>query len=341
MKRMGFLIFIFIWGPVYGGDWGYYVSSGTVNATATYTGSASQYATLKIEMDFPGQFLGREAWFNGICHSGHKVNSTAVLNLKKEIELNINGKTVPAIGMLGKYEVRLSQSIGPVHERKDFVSFWTVDMYPVSDCGKNGSEGYFINRFSGKNSVSYKINDNIPAGSYTGSVNIGKLNAYREPDPQTHREQYGISLYYGADIEVNYTINITNSCSSTPSDIVELRHRNLTTTNFDGDIAKSTIRLTCEYPANISLSLEDDSKATGKGSGNKIELPIKTNKNGVESLLTVEGNNLKYDAGKNKSVLAVGPNGEELNLSSLLKKTANNVTPGEYSGNAVLKIAFD
>ncbi|OTA20210.1 hypothetical protein Xbed_01685 [Xenorhabdus beddingii] len=341
MKRIVFLIFIFIGEPVYGGGWGYYIDSGAVNGTATYTGNASQYAILDIKMTLPSEFWGRTTWINGVCHEGSDVNAFAVLNLRKEIKLNINGKSVSAIGMLGRNEVRLSQSIGSVYNRNDFVSFWTTDHHYGARCGHNGAIEDFRNWFSGENHVSYKINDNIPAGSYTGSVNIGKLNAYREPTPQQYYEVYGISLAHGADVKVNYTITITNSCSATPSNSVELRHRNLTTANFDGDIAKSTIRLTCEYPANISLSLEDDHKAIGKGHGNKIELPIKTNKNGVESLLTVEGNHLKYDANKNKEMITVGPKGEELNLSSLLKKTANNVTPGEYSGNAVLKIAFD
>ncbi|MBI6550253.1 hypothetical protein [Xenorhabdus lircayensis] len=340
MKRIFFLIFISIWNPVYGGGWGYFVGSGVTNATATYTGGASQNGILKVNMNLPEKFNGENTWINGSCYENKYVMSFAVLNLKKEIKFNINGKMVRAVGMLGENEVHLSKPIDPPINRRDFVSFRTRGTAYGALCGSNGVIGPFSNWFSGYNSVYYKIDDNIPTGYYTGYVNIGTLNAYREPTPQTYYEQYAVSLNYGAQIEVNYTINITNSCSAEPSNKVELKHPNLTTTNFDGNIAKSIIRLRCQNPANISLSL-DSGGATGKGSGNKIELLMPTNKTGVSSLLTVEGSNLMYNSSKNKSIITVGSNGEELSLSSMLRKTANNITPGEYLGNAILKIAFD
>ncbi|MDC9621442.1 hypothetical protein PSI22_07260 [Xenorhabdus sp. XENO-7] len=343
-KKVLFSIFgLLIGNPIYGlcGDWGYYISSGNTNATGTYTGVTSGYSIMTIEIDLKYKFFATTAWINGKCISG-KVNSLAVLNLRKEIKLNINSKEITAIGMLDKNDVILSKEIGHTYPGNGFISFTTNDYYANSDCGTNGVTGEWYNWFNGKNIIKYKIVDEIPVGHYTGSVNIGTLNAYREPPPLTHFEIYGASLIYGVQINMNYTINITNACKITPSSLIEIKHKDLTTTNFDGDLAKQNINIQCNKPADITLSLTSSS-SSGKevGTGNKIELPLPTNKPGVSSLLAVEGNSLMYDPSKNKSILKVGSGGEVLQISSMLKKTSDNITPGEYSTNAILTTAFD
>ncbi|CDH33008.1 hypothetical protein [Xenorhabdus bovienii] len=343
-KKILFSIFgLLIGNPIYGlcGDWGYYISSGNTNATGTYTGVTSGYSIMTIEIDLPSLITGKEAWINGQCYAG-EVNSLAVLNLRKEIKLKINGKEITATGMLNRNDIRLSSEIGYTYQKDGFTSFSTSDYYTVSTCGKNGASDQWQNWFSGKNIIKYKITDEIPVGHYTGSVNIGTLNAYREPTPQTHFDIYGASLIYGVQINMNYTINITNSCKIMPSDSIEIKHKDLTTTNFDGDLVKRNINIQCDNPADITLSLTSSS-SSGKdiGTGNKIELPLSTNKPGVSSLLAVEGNSLMYDPSKNKSTLKVGSGGEVLQISSMLKKTSDNITPGEYSTNAILTTAFD
>ncbi|MCG3461124.1 hypothetical protein L7G72_04495 [Xenorhabdus bovienii] len=343
-KKILFSIFgLLIGNPIYGlcSDWGYYISSGNTTATGTYTGVTSGYSILTIKIDLPFKIMGQTAWINGQCYAG-EVNSFAVLNLKKEIKLNINGKEITAIGMLDKNDVHLSREIGYIYNKNGFTSFWTKDNYARSNCGENGKSGEWHNWFDGKNIIKYKITDEIPVGNYTGSVNIGTLNAYREPTPQTHFDIYGSSLHYGIQINMNYTINITNSCKIIPSDLIEIKHQDLTTTNFDGNLVKRNINIQCHKPADITLSLTSSS-STGKevGTGNKIELPLSTNKLGVSSLLAVEGNNLRYDPSKNKSTLKVGSGGEVLQISNMLKKTSDNITPGEYSTNAILTTAFD
>ncbi|MDE9428076.1 hypothetical protein [Xenorhabdus bovienii] len=343
-KKILFSMFgLLIGNPIYGlcGGWGYYISSGNTNATGTYTGVTSGYSILTIEIDLPSSIIGKTAWINGQCHAG-KVNSLAVFNLRKEIKLNINGKEITATGMLDKNDVHLSHEIGYIYPKNGFTSFSTSDKYTDADCGTNGKSGEWRNWFSGKNTVKYIIKDEIPVGKYTGSVNIGTLNAYREPTPQTHFDIYGTSLYYGVQINMNYTINITNSCKIMPYNSIEIKHKDLTTTNFDGDLVKRKINIQCDKPADITLSLTSSS-SSGKyiGTGNKIELPLSTNKPGVSSLLAVEGNSLMYDPSKNKSILKVGSGGEVLQISSMLKKTSDNITPGEYSTNAILTTTFD
>ncbi|MCP9267690.1 hypothetical protein M5U04_06140 [Xenorhabdus sp. XENO-1] len=343
-KKILFSIFgLLIVNPIYGlcGDWGYYISSGNTNATGTYTGVTSGYSILTIEIDLPYKITGKTAWINGQCRGG-KINSLAVLNLKNEIKPNINGKEITAIGMLDQNDVNLSQKIGYTYSGNGFTSFSTTDHYTQSDCGKNGEIGQWYNWIYGKNIIKYKITDEIPVGNHTGSVNIGTLNAYREPTPQTHFDIYGFSLHYGVQINMNYTINIINSCKIIPSYLIEIKHKDLTTKNFDGDLVKRNINIKCDKPADITLSLTSSS-STGKEieTGNKIELPLSTNKPGVSSLLAVEGNNLIYDPSKNKSTLKVGSGSEVLQISSMLKKTSDNITPGEYSTNAILTTAFD
>ncbi|MDE9465379.1 hypothetical protein [Xenorhabdus bovienii] len=343
-KKILFSIFgLLIGNPIYGlcGDWGYYISSGNINATGTYTGVTSGYSILTIGIDLAYNFFAPTAWINGKCISG-QVNSLAILNLKNEIKLNINGKEITAIGMLDQNDVHLSQKIGYIYPGNGFTSFSTSDYYGASECGTNGENGKWYNWFDGKNIIKYKIKDEIPVGRYTGSVNIGTLNAFREPPPLTHLRIYGTSLHYGVQINMNYTINITNSCKIRPSSLIEIKHQDLTTTNFDGDLVKRNINIQCDNPADITLSLTSSS-STGKevGTGNKIALPLSTNKPGVSSLLAVEGNSLMYDPSKNKSTLKVGSGGEVLQISSMLKKTSDNITPGEYSTNAILTTAFD
>ncbi|MDE9453748.1 hypothetical protein [Xenorhabdus bovienii] len=343
-KKILFSIFgLLIGNPIYGlcGDWGYYISSGNINATGTYTGVISGYSILTIEMKLPHSFFATTAWINGKCISG-KVNSLAILNLKKEIKLNMHGKEITAIGMLDQNDVNLSKKIGYIYPGNGFISFSTIDNYLDSDCGTNGESGKWYNWFDGKNIIKYKITDEIPVGHHTGSVNIGTLNAFREPPPLTHLRTYGTSLNYGVQINMNYTINIANSCKIMPSSLIEIKHKDLTTTNFDGDLIKKNINIQCDNPADITLSLTSSS-SSGKavGTGNKIELPLSTNKPGVSSLLAVEGNSLMYDPSKNKSILKVGSDGAVLQISSMLKKTSDNITPGEYSTNAILTTAFD
>ncbi|SFO09642.1 hypothetical protein [Xenorhabdus japonica] len=336
--------------PIYGlCKAGYFILTGSLKATGKYSGETTGYNSIMvIEINLPPKIKAVTKWIYPNCSSSDEVEAISIINLRKEIELTIAGKKIKAIGMLQENEVKLTYPIAHSNSNLgNFVSFWGKPTAPyLADCGIDGEDNGspYPNDFKGINIVTYRIEGDIPVGNWTGTVDIGRVNAYRETPPinDSNLKKYGLTLNTGAILNMDYEINIINSCRTTPFGLIELKHPDLTTTNFDGNIVKRNINIQCDKLADITLSLTSSSSSGKKTEkGNKIELPLSTDKSGVNSILSVEGNNLMYDPNKNKSIVKVGPDGETLQISSMLKKTANNITTGEYSTNAILTIAFD
>lgn len=318
---------------VYAGGWGYYISSGSVSGEGNYDGISSDNATIAVKVNLPVKMSGYNAWINNTCHEGQKINSLSVFNLKKSFDVVLNGKNY----QLKLIKHNLSAPIGYTYDKDTFKSFWTNDNYYGAICGVNGRyENNFLNGFPGVNVFLYGNVEPLPVGSFSGRVNIGTLNAYREPTPQTNYE-LAMSLTNGVQLNIDYNITIRNSCKTTPS-IININHGELPSIGVEGSKRQENISLTCDHPTSVKFSFSTGDTLLSKENG-AMKTEIKDSAHGVSTILSLQNDKLKYDSSTDAYSLDVN-NIETIKINSLLKRDGE-IKPGLATMSTIVKLSFD
>ncbi|MDX7986632.1 hypothetical protein FE392_04680 [Xenorhabdus sp. 12] len=331
------------------GDWVYYLESGNTNsnANASYTGVMSRNGLLELKVKLPTKVTGTVGIVNENAYANSSyTNNLTYLNLLNKINFSINGSMFNAdLEFSDEYKEMLTHTYNYfIYDKLNgFISIWSEnDRYEFKRL-ENNKIYSFDNKIKTEMVLYYKLNEDIPHGSYNGSVNIGKFGVYGERSKQFYVESYGLNINYGANLNLNYIINITNSCTSKLPNEVVLKHEDLTTTNFSGKIKKLPLYIQCDSPVPVNFYLYDNKNKNnfGKLDDGKIKLTIPTNIRSVESSLVLEGNEPMSKGKGNEVRINVGSGGEILTLSSKLIKTSDDVIPGNYSAKATLEVWID
>ncbi|WP_139216952.1 hypothetical protein [Xenorhabdus mauleonii] len=323
------------------GGWHFYISSGNSNFNGNYAGVSPRDGTLPIKFELPSQVFGRVSINNANkCTDKVKVNNYAVLNLENSVKFRFNGAVYNANLAMSDSDLSIIKNENYYYENPGFVTILSNGYYSDVNCMKNNSYQSFENRIKMPGSIKYKIEGEIPFGVHRGSIVIGKLGYYGEPTPQAYWEKYTKSLSYGTILNLNYIINITNSCAVVLPDKIALTHDSLTTTNFEDHNMAYQYHIQCQSPVPVNFSLTANNTVSTFEDG-KIKLKLPFNNQGVESLLVLEGYDPMLKGKNNIAQIKVGSGGELLTLSSTLIKKLDVVTPGTYSAKAVLEVWID
>ncbi|HAX5209939.1 TPA: hypothetical protein JZG45_004857 [Escherichia coli] len=176
----------------------------------------------------------------------------------------------------------------------------------------------------------------LSSGNFTGVLPIRMAYAEYFGVDYSDITKYSddLAFQYTSDTEIPYSINITNKCSVSQTEI-SLNHGELSVEKAENNSVSSNITVTCDEPASLRVAISSRSTprtlysdGVGVGLGN-----------GWDSVLQIGNSGLSDYSLTNKTVSVSGGNTSMLITSTLRKNGA--VSVGNISGSMVFSLEMD
>lgn len=201
----------------------------------------------------------------------------------------------------------------------------------LGGCGTIG-QTYPVNYTFPEISLTASV-DGVPAGRYEGTipVRMAVSEHFGVTSADIAKFSDSLAFSYSQVSNIPYSINITNTCSFSPSNI-EVTHGELRANEGEGNTAKAKLVVNCTSDASLTLSLTAVTSPTNQyADGIGVGLG-----DGWDTSLTIENTGIS-DSSQIKDVSV--PANSEFIIKSVLKKTpVSTSTSGVFMGSAIMRV---